>query len=57
MPNRSSLEKLRRCRHYVFVLVFVLSALVGPPDTAYMAIVALSIYLLFEIGLFFRRLL
>ena len=55
MPDRVSLEGLRRNRGFVLVFAFVVSALVqwrAPPDVIVMAIVAVSMYLLFELGLF-----
>ena len=63
MPSRVSLEKLSRNRAYVLVSAFVVSTLIetlvhwrGPPDVVLMSIIALSIYLFFELGLFFARL-
>jgi sec-independent protein translocase protein TatC len=63
MPSRVSLEKLSRNRAYVLVSAFVLSTLIetlvhwrAPPDVVLMSIIALSIYLFFELGLFFARL-
>jgi len=62
MPNRVSLEKLRRHRPYALISAFVVSTLVetlvhrrGPPDAIWMAIMAISIYLLFEAGVFVAR--
>ncbi len=58
-PTRLSLEKLKRNRGYALILAFVVSALIGPPNAIWMSTLALSMYLLFEIGLFvsglFRR--
>jgi hypothetical protein len=60
MPSSVSLTKLKRNRAYVLVLAFVLSGLIetlvhwhASPDARWMSITALSIYLLFEVGLFF----
>jgi sec-independent protein translocase protein TatC len=55
MPNHVSLEKLRRNRGYVLVLAFIVSAVVIPHDALSMATMAVSIYLLYEVGLLFAR--
>ena len=64
MPNRVNLENLRRSRGYALILAFVVSTLVetlvhwrAPPDVIWMAIMAVSLYLLFEAGLLVARLL
>ena len=59
MPNRVNLDTLRRNRGYVLIAAFVVSALMkwrAPPDAISMAIVALSMYVLFEVGLFVAKL-
>jgi sec-independent protein translocase protein TatC len=55
-----SLDKLRRNRACVLILAFVVSTTIetlvhrhAPPDVVWMSILAISLYLLFEIGLFF----
>jgi sec-independent protein translocase protein TatC len=53
MPNRV-LEGLRRNRAFVLISAFVVSALAqwrAPPDVISMALIAVSMYLLFELGL------
>ncbi|HUN27665.1 MAG TPA: twin-arginine translocase subunit TatC [Steroidobacteraceae bacterium] len=50
-----SVEKLSSNRGYVVIGVFVIAAAVTPPDTISMTILALPMYLLYEIGLFFAR--
>jgi Sec-independent protein secretion pathway component TatC len=63
MRNRTKLEKLERNRAFVLILAFIVSTFVetlvhwhGPPDALFMSTLACSIYLLFEVGLFFARL-
>jgi sec-independent protein translocase protein TatC len=51
-----SLEKLKRNRGYVLIFVFVVPAAVAPPDAISMSIMAVSMYLLCEVGLFLARL-
>jgi sec-independent protein translocase protein TatC len=56
MRNRVTLEKLRRYRGYALVLAFAVSSLIqwrAPPDVISMSIMALSMYLLYELGLLF----
>lgn len=57
-----SLERLRRSRGYVLIAAFIVATLIetlvhwhAPPDAIFMTVVAASIYLSFEIGLFFAR--
>ena len=55
MPNLFNLDRLRRNRSYVLIVAFVGSAVVhwrGPPDATSMTIMAVSMYLVFEAGLF-----
>ncbi len=47
------LERLRKNRGYVLILVFVVSAAVTPPDAISMTCMAGPMYLLYECGLFF----
>jgi len=63
MPSRLSLDKLGRNRAYVLVSALIVSTLIetlvhwrAQPDVVFMAIIALSIYAFFELGLFFARL-
>ena len=55
MPAHFSLDKFRSLRGYVLVLAFVISSLVMPRDVISMMIMAGSIFLLYEIGLFCAR--
>jgi sec-independent protein translocase protein TatC len=51
-----SLEKLKRNRGYALILAFVISAAVRPPsDAISMSIMAVSLYVLYEFGMFFGR--
>jgi sec-independent protein translocase protein TatC len=43
--------KLRKFRPYIFVLCFVLAAIVTPPDVFSQSILALSLYVLYELGI------
>jgi sec-independent protein translocase protein TatC len=62
MRSWVSLERLRRNRGYVLIPAFVVSTLIetlahrhAPPDVRWMSIRAISMYVVFEIGLFFAR--
>lgn len=58
MPNRVNLDTWRRNRGYALLAAFVVSALLqwrARPDAISMAIVALSMYVLFEAGLFVAK--
>jgi sec-independent protein translocase protein TatC len=55
MPSHIRLDKLRRNRGYVLVLAFIVSAVVMPHDALPMATMAVSMYLLYEVGLLFAR--
>jgi sec-independent protein translocase protein TatC len=46
-----SLEKLKKNRGYVLIAIFVFAAMVTPPDSISMCIMALPMYGLYEIGL------
>ncbi|MEE9575319.1 MAG: twin-arginine translocase subunit TatC, partial [Gammaproteobacteria bacterium] len=49
----TSVEALKRNRPYVIVAAFVLGMLLTPPDIISQVLLALPIWLLFEVGLFF----
>ena len=51
------LEKLKENRRYVFLGVFILAALLTPPDAVSQSIMAIPMYLLFEGGLLMARIL
>jgi sec-independent protein translocase protein TatC len=52
-----SLEKLRRSRGYVLIGIFVVAALLTPPDAVSQSIMAIPMYLLYEGGILMARLL
>lgn len=52
LTNLVSLEKLRSMRAYVLILVFVLAAILTPPDVFSQFTMAIPMYLLFEGGIF-----
>jgi len=49
--------KLASVREYVFLGAFVIGAILTPPDVLSQSLLALSIYLLYELGIFAARLL
>ncbi|TMG47217.1 MAG: twin-arginine translocase subunit TatC, partial [Chloroflexi bacterium] len=54
--NVVSRDWLTKQRRYVFLLVFVIGAFITPtPDPFNQTLVAIPMYLLFELGLFFAR--
>ena len=50
-----SLDTMQKLRKYVLVTVFVLSALVTPPDAISQVALALPLYLLYELGILISR--
>ena len=50
-----SYESLASKRSYIFVGTFIASVLVTPPDVLSLILLALPIYILFEVGLLFSR--
>ncbi|MFT5591877.1 MAG: sec-independent protein translocase protein TatC [Oceanicoccus sp.] len=56
MTGITSVASLTSKRPYIFVGCFVIGMLVTPPDVISQTILALPMYLLFEIGIFFGRL-
>ena len=50
-----SLEKLRSIRSYVIVGAFVLGAIFTPPDVISQLLLAIPLWLLYEVGLFLAR--
>jgi sec-independent protein translocase protein TatC len=52
-----SLEKLRASRGYVLIGVFVVAAVLTPPDAISQCIMAVPMYLLYEGGLIMARML
>lgn len=62
MNSWISLEKLQQHRGLVLILAFIVSTVVEtlvhwrePPDALFMSTMAISMYLLFEVGLFCAR--
>jgi sec-independent protein translocase protein TatC len=47
-----SIEKLREVRHYVLVGAFVIGAIFTPPDVISQFLLAVPLYLLYELGIF-----
>jgi sec-independent protein translocase protein TatC len=50
------LEKLTRIRGYVLIAVFVIAAMLTPPDAISQTVMAVPMYLLYEGGILFARL-
>jgi sec-independent protein translocase protein TatC len=50
------LEKLTRIRGYVLIAVFVIAAILTPPDAISQTVMAVPMYLLYEGGILFARL-
>jgi sec-independent protein translocase protein TatC len=53
LTNLLSLEKLRKARPYVLIIVFVIAAALTPPDVMSQTAMALPMYLLYEGGILF----
>jgi sec-independent protein translocase protein TatC len=51
----SSVESLSRKRPYIIVLAFILGMILTPPDVISQILLAVPIWLLFELGLFLAR--
>ena len=52
-----SIEKIARARGYVLIGIFVIAAILTPPDAVSQTIMALPMYLLYEGGIIFARVL
>ncbi|HKC16827.1 MAG TPA: twin-arginine translocase subunit TatC, partial [Steroidobacteraceae bacterium] len=50
------LEKLTRSRGYVLIAVFIIAAILTPPDAISQTVMAVPMYLLYEGGILFARL-
>jgi sec-independent protein translocase protein TatC len=48
-----TVQKMRKLRPYMFVLCFVIAAIVTPPDVLSQTLLALPLYLLYELGILF----
>ena len=49
---RYQVEKLREYRGYFIVIAFVIAAIITPPDIVSMLALAISMCLLYEVGVF-----
>ena len=56
MMNIVRLEKLTQIRGYVLIAVFVIAAIITPPDAVSQTIMAVPMYLLYESGILFAKL-
>ena len=50
-----SLEKLRNARPYVFLMAFIIGMFLTPPDVISQTLLAVPVYLLYELGIFMAR--
>lgn len=50
--NIITLQQLKDFRRYMFVIVFILGAILAPPDIISQTMLALPLYILYEIGIF-----
>jgi sec-independent protein translocase protein TatC len=57
LTNLVPLEKLRKARAYVLIIVFVIAAILTPPDVMSQTSMAVPMYLLYEGGLLFAAVL
>lgn len=57
LTNLLTLEKLRKARGYVLIIVFVIAAILTPPDVLSQTAMAVPMYLLYEGGLLFASIL
>ncbi len=55
MTGLVSVEQLREWRGYVIVAIFIVAAIVTPPDVVSQVSLALPMCLLYEIGIFFGQ--
>jgi sec-independent protein translocase protein TatC len=55
MTGLISVEQLREFRGYVIVAIFVVAAIVTPPDVVSQISLAVPMCLLYEVGIFFAR--
>jgi sec-independent protein translocase protein TatC len=57
LTNLVTLEKLRSIRGYVLIVVFIIAAILTPPDVLSQCSMAVPMYLLYEGGIFFAAIL
>lgn len=55
--NIVSIKKLEILRSYIFVGTFIIAAILAPPDIFSQILLAIPLYLLFEVGVFISKLL
>ena len=56
MMGMVPLEKLTQIRGYVLIAVFIIAAILTPPDAVSQTVMAIPMYLLYEAGIVFARL-
>jgi sec-independent protein translocase protein TatC len=56
MTGLTTTEKLKKARPYVFLGAFVIGMLLTPPDVISQTMLAVPVYLLYELGIFMSRL-
>ena len=56
MTGLTTTDKLRKARPYVFLGAFVIGMLLTPPDVISQTMLAVPVYLLYEMGIFMSRL-
>ena len=56
MTGLTTTDKLRKARPYVFLGAFVVGMLLTPPDVISQTMLAVPVYLLYEMGIFMSRL-
>ena len=57
LTNLVTLQKLRSMRGYVLIIVFIIAAILTPPDVLSQTAMAVPMYLLYEGGLLFAAIL
>lgn len=55
--NLISIDTIRKLRPYTFVGCFIIAAIVTPPDIFSQSILAISLYILYELGIFATKIL
>ena len=55
MTGLTTTEKLGKARPYVFLGAFVVGMLLTPPDIISQTMLAVPVYLLYELGIFMSR--
>ena len=55
MTGLTTTDKLKKARPYVFLGAFVIGMLLTPPDVISQTMLAVPVYLLYELGIFMSR--